>query len=456
MSSTGTGRSEGAAVFPNPAKHCFNNEVCKCEGDDEDSTVCELGSCKYAPNMKSAFLCRGKKKRWDCKWKPKDLGWHSCEWANAQNIYPGIDYYTDVPLKQPLPETGNKGAVVMTDLDDTVWCSHKDAFGFAGIDKRYKKGTIYPGVINFQLAVARGAGDAAVPPRVIPLSARPGINNSFVQLTMSQTHPACIAFRKAGEAADVKASDGTPWGCDLGRAQYGQLTFSTTNDFRSRTGMTPFDHVGYQKYRHWKNNLKDQHVKTKGTYGIFVGDNGQGDLVAAQMMLKASAKLPSDGGAVRAAFIHDVRKACTSASCRQRWSRLGIYIFKDYVDAASIAYRNGVISKQSCEAICVAARQDALGLKKGPKMSSCACDGAGKRDRVADVVLGVGGRLRRRSPAEAGGRGGRGGRGASGASGGEHQDGRRLLRQTLKLKGGAPRTERAHWWQRRRRPSDGS
>merc|ERR1719491_1038166 len=92
-----------------------------------------------------------------------------------------------------------------------------------------------------------------------------------------------------------------------------------------------------------------------GVPTAFVGDNGQGDAIAAQMMLKESPMYSDAGGTMHVSFIHDVVRKCQSEECRTAWARVGIHMFEHYPHAASIACRLGFISEDGCNQVCATA-----------------------------------------------------------------------------------------------------
>jgi len=331
---------------------CDMYEVCKCKsGADEASAVCLAGTCGYAPSAPSKICCQG---FWcddpDCK---ATGVWEDCEWANFNEgigwDFPGQGSYIDIPpVRAVTPDLVSQGLLVFTDVDDTLICS---GGGPAGVDEECQ-GTqpheMYPGVAEFALALARGPTNYRTPPKVVPLSARPSELKHF--LAMDEDSEVGRSFTSVGARAGVEA-----WGLDAANAQYGSV-FDVT-DFIERVGgsdtdLTRFDKLGYRKYKNWAAALPHLLMPT-----AFIGDNGQGDTVAAQMMMLRSSGLTPQGGAMLAAFIHDVLRKCPSGSgdCRESWERLGIDFFDDYPEAAGQALRRGLISPESCQTVCSAA-----------------------------------------------------------------------------------------------------
>lgn len=326
---------------------CDPWEVCKCVGGwDDASTTCRSDSCTYAPSSppwccSGGLLCDDP----ECK-QIKD--WSDCEWANwnehdgAEWDEPGASLFTDVPLG-PGPRSRSDGFVVMMDVDDTMKCSGGPPGGADETCLGTEVHEMYPGVGEFALALARGAEDIMKPRKVTPLSARPSELRAF--LAMKPGSMEDNTFRLAGEAVGVQG-----FGLDTDSAQYGSLFDLTDIVYLPGTKPTRFNNFGYRKYSNWKK------ISTRfGKAFAFIGDNGQGDAVAAQMMLKRSEGLTDEQGALRVAFIHDVKRSCTSATCRSSFARLGVHLFEHYAHAAGLAASAGLISAKSCRAVCAAA-----------------------------------------------------------------------------------------------------
>eukprot|EP00928_Gymnodinium_smaydae_P072294 TRINITY_DN5567_c0_g1_i3.p1 TRINITY_DN5567_c0_g1~~TRINITY_DN5567_c0_g1_i3.p1 ORF type:complete len:353 (-),score=53.15 TRINITY_DN5567_c0_g1_i3:417-1475(-) len=317
----------------NKTAFCNVYEVCKCTGDSEEKNVkCEKSTCSYAPN-KPFYCCEDK---WWCR-KPKckkTVGnWEDCEWANfqKQGDFPNTSRFMDVPKKPVISWTGITGVQVYTDVDDTIVCSGGGLGGADTTCKGTKPHGFYPKVGEFQLALAKGPQGTFTPLKVIPVSARPSELKLFLKI-------------KAGSEKDKHFQKLQPnWGFNVDRALYGSLVGGAADQYVrlpwvGDTDLTKFDKMAIKKYRGWKESKKD-----KDTVSIFVGDNGQGDAVAAQMMLKASQSMQTGSGEMRASFIHDVVKMCSDQDCRDKWAKYGIYVFGDYEEAFTIARKNGLI-----------------------------------------------------------------------------------------------------------------
>jgi len=376
------------ALFPTTALSgllCTPFEVCKCESKwDETGIKCANKTCTYALSAPTTCCAPGMEgitcDHANCRME--STTWEDCEWANfgdsnkkdltypmynakgetittgAKALYPDDGLFVSVPeitFSCPTPD----GAVVLTDADDTIKCS---GGGVAGADEVCLETTIhglYPGVAEFQLALARGVNNNRYAQSIIPLSARPSELSMF--LAMKKTSKDGKAYKKTGEKQCVQTPGNGTWGIDVEMAQYGSVFDS--GDFATpvESDLTRFDRLGYRKYNNWK-KVAPKFKKMS----VFVGDNGQGDALAAQMMLKRSEGLPENKGKMRASFIHDVIRKCKDSTCRKRWAKHGIHLFSHYPDAAAQALALGFISKEGCAAVCDAA----------PKLK-CTCSNVG-------------------------------------------------------------------------------
>jgi len=353
---------------------CDTFEVCKCEsGWDEAKAICKANTCTYAPFApgvccpQGGLFCDDP----DCHGTPGQppVDWEDCEWANfgengddwsdkypSLEGYPGEGIFTDVPKAIAFDSSG-VGALVIMDVDDTITCSG----GFFGGDKvcsGTSMGHMYPGVAEFALAVARGPANSVQPSLVVPSSARPDELSAFV--AMKPDSPVGKAFAAAGARQGI-----SDWGLDCDNAMYGSIfDLRDVADAIGKfdTDCTRFDKFGSRKYHNW------QGISGMGAkLGVFIGDNGQGDAVAAQMMLKRSESMTDSQGALRAAFIHDVMLKCTSRECQDTWAMYGIYLFSRYADAAMKALSLGIISREGCLAVCEAENAATPSLK-------CSCE----------------------------------------------------------------------------------
>lgn len=317
----------------------------QCVGTQPTDTVFK---CNCKPGSEERSACSSPKAWHDCQW-PRTHDWVSIgqgPFFDISRAAPGghLIGIADLPAAELLQE----GVVVLTDLDDTVVCSGGPPAGIDRTCNGTKKKDLYPGVVEFYYAMSLGSNRHAHWGRtrvseIVPFSARPHEMKfamavkkcTSIDLVMRQRICGC-----GGEAPCFQADSMacTCFGMNVDDAQYGS--------FKDLVGFVAsnFNRMGETKARNWM-YFKKKLAKP----AVFVGDNGQGDLVAAQMMLIQSQSLPckpSDcRGRVVAAFIHDVADECSQPECREAWALHNIFFFANYKEAAEKAAEVGLIPK---------------------------------------------------------------------------------------------------------------
>lgn len=142
----------------------------------------------------------------------------------------------------------------------------------------------YAGVGAFDLALSRGPDDRQDPKNLILLSARPKLF-SFAedgkQQQIIKKHVQDVKTCDKGFKGDYKV--------DIPATRYG-----SASDYKAWSSKDSYENYGKTKIRNFK-KWKEANPKVDG---IFVGDDGQGDEMAA---FKALEK-----GGIIAAFIHEV------------------------------------------------------------------------------------------------------------------------------------------------------
>lgn len=353
------------------APTCRAYEICQCQlGATERETACRSDSCTHAPGAWGACGFKPAK----CSWgnPKKNVRWAYCEFANTltTDMFPGegafaaIPAYTSAVVTRPA-----NGHRVFTDIDDTIACSHG---GLGGVLRDCKgAGTkahgIFPGAISFQYALAQGIGSpisSATLRRAIPFTARPrelrwliGLGDGVIS-----------KLRFWSTSSKVKrAYNAYNWSLDTKRAKYGRA-FNVL-DQKARFGhrgwdATDYEKTGYTKFVSFRNMYEDD--RKHGEFGCaqsyFIGDNGQGDLVAAQMMRAYQGGVSG----LRAAFIHDTLRKCDQV-CANNWKKYGIFIFKHYAEAAAIAAEQGFISDEAKSRVCADVQRE----KRGSVVLEC-------------------------------------------------------------------------------------
>jgi len=240
------------------------------------------------------------------------------------------------------------GVRVMTDLDDTLFCSGggRISGGIDAVCAGTTKHGLYPKVAEFYYSLSLGfradvTWGVTSAPGAIPFSARPSPLVAAAEAVgrnfgVGHCGPKDFMVRErvCGCPSEVacKSRERNPkcscFGIATELAHYGRLGNMTDvwND--------DFTDMGYTKFNNW---AMSQSRSKFDSPMVFVGDNGQGDLLAAQMMLAASFELPDSWcGQVIAAFIHDVADACDEG-CKDAWAEQNIFIFSNYTEATQKA-----------------------------------------------------------------------------------------------------------------------
>jgi hypothetical protein len=186
----------------------------------------------------------------------------------------------------------------------------------AGCDTRWPASSIYAGLATFYLELSRGPQEDNNPVGIGIVSARPEqLASAFPDLEYE--------FATAAALAGV---DAQIWGkirVTLPEKFEDNAHLHTVKRFRDY-GQTKIDNV--KKFAADKKNA-DNCV-------IFIGDNGQGDQYAGDVMLKTNK-------AVAAVFIHNV----TNNPLLPTEPNENLFLFKNYPEAAYIAYKQGFISR---------------------------------------------------------------------------------------------------------------
>jgi len=188
----------------------------------------------------------------------------------------------------------------------------------AGCDTRWPPGSLYAGLGQFYVELARGTNELNEFEGIGIVSARPE--------QLAQAFPELEAeFLKAAEKIGVKA-----WG-KIKKILPGLIEDNLHLHVAQR-----FLDYATTKF----NNLKQYATEEENANlcYIFIGDNGQGDLIGGIQMLE---KLPS----VAAVFIHNVTASPTLPPPEKLID--DVHIFNTYPEAALIAHEYGLISKKA-------------------------------------------------------------------------------------------------------------
>lgn len=243
------------------------------------------------------------------------------------------------------------GVQVLSDVDDTIVCPNPqgatDPHALAGVDKRLEAKEIYPGVAELMLGLALANSSTFVPARPMLLSARP---REAGVLAISQDSPLNLYMEQVGD----RNFHGS-WGTNIDSSMYGTLF-----------DVTSFNEYGETKAKSY-NQVSEERPNTRFA---FLGDNGQGDVCAAQSMF-----MSENGERLMVVFIHltqdpaesitECEDPTTGSFTLNLTESDKVHYHKTYSDAASWAFQQGLISCCSAANVHVAVQE----------WITCRCDG---------------------------------------------------------------------------------
>lgn len=202
---------------------------------------------------------------------------------------------------------------VLSDIDDTLRCALHD--------RRYPRGTVYPGVIALYRALDAGrSGDPTTPGDLTFVTARPMDPFGLIE-----------QHTRRGLR-------------DLGLPPHAVL--SGTFD-----GLTSHDSMAGAKIE----NFERFRLLMPETHVVFIGDSGQGDVEVGRRMLAA------DPEAVRFILIHDVVALAEEERAALRSE--GIVVVDTPVGGALEAYAAGLVSAAGLTSVVEAAERDLTSIE---------------------------------------------------------------------------------------------
>jgi hypothetical protein len=235
---------------------------------------------------------------------------------------------------------------VISDVDDTLKSSggvNVAGVALGGIDVQYERGDFYPGVAQFMLELSQRRSDGSstqTPPKVAILTAR--AEEFKVALELKDTSKLAVAFREAGEAANIQ-----DWG--LGPVLYGSVAEWIVQDRK-----------GLRKFSNFERLLEQDPTGTILQY-IYVGDTGELDQEAGETMVR---EYPQ---AVKAVFLHVVSDAPNpNVPPPKIINGRPIIFFRTYVGAAAKATQMRLMTEEGLQRVMAAAEEK---LSTVPKTS---------------------------------------------------------------------------------------
>mmetsp|Transcript_16988 Transcript_16988/g.37783 ORF Transcript_16988/g.37783 Transcript_16988/m.37783 type:complete len:351 (-) Transcript_16988:244-1296(-) len=220
---------------------------------------------------------------------------------------------------------------VVTDIDDTIVSSGGlNIFGInlGGVDNQFKRGTFYPGVVQFNLELSSAMG---LPSKMAVLTAR--AKEFKFALEVRPSGKLCAAFRDRGLAA------GVDWG--IGEVYYGSVNEWV---FQAQKGLRKFLNFEIMLTRDAGLGLEVQYV--------IVGDTGEKDEEAAERIIS---KYPSK---VKAVFLHSVYRSryrrdsiFPDVPGDRQINGVNVFYFRTYVGAAVKAYSAGLLDAKALKRV---------------------------------------------------------------------------------------------------------
>jgi hypothetical protein len=250
----------------------------------------------------------------------------NCEWTRCDFRW-NITF--DCAKLGVLTNDTNGGVQVLSDIDDTIVCPNPqgptDPHSYAGVDKRLEAKELYPGVAELLLGLALGNSTDYVPARPMMLSARP---REAGVLSISQGSQLNLYMEEVGDRNSQSS-----WGVNIDSSLYGTLLDGTS-----------FNEFGETKAKSY-NQVSSERPNTRFA---FLGDNGQGDVCAAQSMF-----MSENGDRLMAVFIHltedpsESITACEDPTTGEFTLNLtesdSVHYHKTHSDATLWAFKQGLI-----------------------------------------------------------------------------------------------------------------
>ena len=224
---------------------------------------------------------------------------------------------------------------ILSDVDDTLSCSGGSYP--AGIDKRYGKKVIYPGVLSFYRELDLGVNGPEKWPQnsvgnLVFLSARPHVYKDHSE---RRNYAKFAKLRERGMHTNPSLLSGD---------------MSSGSEYMFKKDLEPMSLKKFQNFKEYISIYPEfKHV--------FVGDNGQGDVRGAELMhIHAPSKL-------EAVYVHRVQPLHnTHGYDPDKWRENGlqekICFFENYVEAGLHAARNSRIRLEGLRRICYEAVDD--------------------------------------------------------------------------------------------------
>jgi phosphatidate phosphatase APP1 len=231
---------------------------------------------------------------------------------------------------------------ILSDVDDTLMCT---AGSFpSGIDTRYPKHAIYPGVMAFyrELDIGNSGSDSWDDSRVgnlVFLSARPHVYKDVSESYSYEKFKTLQATRGLYTSPSLLAGN-----------------LDSGSQFMLGGNMEPLAQKKFQNFTEYIGLYPEYQC-------IFIGDNGQGDVRAAEMVLGD----PSLKNNIERVYIHKVQPLHLTHAVKDEtktYHAPDTCYFESYVDASLDAYKHGLIRLTGLRRVMVEACRDFDNISK--------------------------------------------------------------------------------------------
>mmetsp|Transcript_14596 Transcript_14596/g.19456 ORF Transcript_14596/g.19456 Transcript_14596/m.19456 type:complete len:416 (-) Transcript_14596:37-1284(-) len=249
---------------------------------------------------------------------------------------------------------------VVIDIDDTIKSSGNVRLGdiaLGGIDGQYSRGAIYPGVFDFVRELAQSHGGKAEPAAVLTARAR----EFKFALELDDDDHIVRGFKRCARRNAI-----SDWGIDSSRVMYGSAHEWIFQDFKAWRKFANFQILAQSLNDLPKEKLPvvvlREEIQPKREY-IFVGDTGEMDRLAGEMMLSRYPNL------IKYVFLHCVSESIDGSDVfvpvdYAVGNHGRVIHFRTYVGAAFKACKAGLIDRSAFDRIVSAslADLDAMGI----------------------------------------------------------------------------------------------
>ncbi|GMH88886.1 hypothetical protein TL16_g11292 [Triparma laevis f. inornata] len=271
----------------------------------------------------------------------EDILKHMKDQANVQEAH------MRMKTKKSRLRLGKAWRKILSDVDDTMLCS--GGHYPAGIDKRFAKKVLYPGVLAFYRELDLGTRGPETWPEgsvgnLVFLSARP---HMYKDVSEKANYAKFAKLRERGMHTNPSLLAGD---------------MKSGSEYMMYADMEP---LAVKKFQNFK-----EYVSIYPEFShVFIGDNGQGDVRGGELMHDAYP------GKLEMLYVHMVQPLSKTHGWdpeRYRQKGLNVCFFRTYVEAGIDAAKRGLIRKTGLRRICLDAVKDfqSIGKKQWPSKNA--------------------------------------------------------------------------------------